>query len=131
MKKPVKKTVRKKKKVDNADALLELIIEAMQEKKAMDIVTLNLKSIDKSVCDYYVICHADSTTQVDAIAKNVDGFVKKKSGEDPWHTEGFQNAEWILLDYVNIVVHVLQKEARSFYGIERLWADAEVIHIKD
>lgn len=131
MKKPVKKTVRKKKKIDNADALLELIIEAMQEKKAKDIVTLNLKGIEKSVCDYYVICHAESNTQVEAIAKNVDGLVKKKLGEDPWHTEGFQNAEWILLDYVNIVVHVMQKEFRDFYGIERLWADAEVKRIED
>jgi len=127
----MKKPVRKKKKKDNADALLELIIEAMQEKKAKDIVTLNLKNIEKSVCDYYVICHGDSNTQVDAIAHNVDGLVKKKLGEDPWHTEGFQNAEWILLDYVNIVVHVLQKESRDFYGIERLWADAEVTRIND
>ena len=103
----------------------------MQEKKAKDIVTLNLKGIEKSVCDYYVICHADSNTQVDAIAKNVDGLIKKKLGEDPWHTEGFQNAEWILLDYVNIVVHVMQKEFRDFYGIERLWADAEVKRIED
>ncbi len=125
----MKKPIRKKKKKDNADELLELIIEAMQEKKAKDIATLNLKSIDKSVCDYYVVCHADSNTQVEAIAKNVDGLVKKKTGEDPWHTEGFQNAEWILLDYVNIVVHVFQKSQRDFYGIERLWADAEIKHI--
>jgi len=126
----MKKPIRKKKKKDNADALLELIIEAMQEKKAKDIVILSLKNIDKAVCDYYVICHGDSDTQVEAIAKNIDGLVKKKSGEDPWHTEGFQNAEWILLDYINIVVHVLQKEARDFYGIERLWADAEVTQIE-
>ncbi len=127
----MKKPIRKKKKKDNADALLELIIEAMQEKKAKEITTLNLKNIDKAVCEYYVVCHADSNTQVEAIAKNVDGLVKKKTGEDPWHTEGFQNAEWILLDYVNIVVHVFQKQQRDFYGIERLWADSEVTHIKD
>ena len=121
--------MRKKKKKDNAAELLELIIAAMQEKKAKDIVTLNLQNIDKSVCDYYIVCHGDSNTQADAIAKNVDGLVKKKSGEDPWHTEGFQNAEWILLDYVNVVVHVFQKHTRDFYGIERLWADAEVTRI--
>lgn len=119
----------KKKKKDNAAALLELIIEALQEKKAKGITILNLKNIGNAVCEYYVVCHGDSNTQVDAIGKNVDGLVKKKSGEDPWHTEGFQNAEWILLDYVNIVVHVFQKESREFYGIERLWADAEVTHI--
>jgi len=121
--------MRKKKKKDNSESLLKLIVEAMQEKKAKEIAILNLKKIDKSVCEYYVICHADSNIQVEAIAKNVDGFVKKKSGEDPWHTEGFQNAEWILLDYVNIVVHVFQKHARDFYGVERLWADAEIKHI--
>lgn len=119
----------KKKKKGSAEALLELIIEAVEEKKAKEIVILNLKNIDKAVCDYYVICHGDSNTQVEAIAKNVDGFVKKKSGEDPWHVEGFQNAEWILLDYVNIVVHVFQKEQRDFYGVERLWADAEITKV--
>lgn len=119
----------KKKKKGSAEALLELIIQAVEEKKAKEIVILDLKKIDKAVCDYYVICHGDSNTQVEAIAKNVDGFVKKKSGEDPWHVEGFQNAEWILLDYVNIVVHVFQKEQRDFYGVERLWADAEITKV--
>ncbi len=127
----MKKPVRKKKKKDNADALLELIIEAMQEKKAKDITVLNLKNIDKAVCDFFVVCHADSNTQVEAISKNVDGLVKKKTGEDPWHTEGWENAEWILLDYVNIVAHVFQKHQREFYGVERLWADAEITHIED
>lgn len=116
----------KKKKTKKKASQLDIIIEAIQQKKAKELITLNLKNIDNAVCDYFVICHGDSNTQVEAIAKNVDGLVKKKTGEDPWHSEGWENAEWILLDYVDIVVHIFQKEARDFYGVERLWADAEI-----
>lgn len=105
--------------------MAELIISGMQEKKAHQIVTLDLRNIRSAVADYFVICHGDSDRQVEAIAKSVEEQVYKGTGEDPWHREGFRNAEWILLDYIDVVVHVFLRDKREFYGLERLWADAE------
>ena len=106
--------------------LTKLIIEGIQEKKGQEIITLNLKKLKNSIADYFVICHADSKTQVDAIADSVEDFVYKKTKEKVWHKEGKQNAEWILLDYIDVVVHIFQKEQRVYYGLERLWGDAEM-----
>lgn len=121
----------KKKRLGEVDKLVETIVLGMQEKKAHNIKTLNLKGLENAVCDYFVICHGDSDRQVDAIAKSVDKVVKEKLGEDPWHAEGFANSEWILLDYVNVVVHIFEAEKREFYNIERLWADADINLIED
>jgi ribosome-associated protein len=107
-------------------ALLNAIIEGLEERKAHNIVVLDLHKINNRSFDYFVIADADSSTHVDAIASSVEEEVKKKLGERPYHTEGWQNSEWILLDYVNIVVHVFQKTIRDFYNIEDLWADAEM-----
>lgn len=107
-------------------ALLNAIIEGLEERKAHNIVVLDLHKINNRSFDYFVIADADSSTHVEAIASSVEEEVKKKTGERPYHTEGWQNAEWILLDYVNIVVHVFQKTIRDFYNIEDLWADAEM-----
>ena len=120
----------KKKELSEVEQLVEAVVKGMQEKKGHGIVTLNLKNIDKAICDYYVICHGDSNRQVDAIADSVDEIVKKELGEDPWYKEGFESAEWILLDYVNVIVHVFKKEMRDFYDIEGLWADAETKRIE-
>ena len=120
----------KKKELSEVEQLVEAVVKGMQEKKGHGIVTLNLKNIDKAICDYYVICHGDSNRQVDAIADSVDEIVKKELGEDPWYKEGFESAEWILLDYVNVIVHVFKKEMRDFYDIEGLWADAETKQIE-
>ncbi|MDQ3193019.1 MAG: ribosome silencing factor [Bacteroidota bacterium] len=105
--------------------LAEIAVKGMQEKKAKDIVCLDLRKVHNAVSDFFIICHGDSNTQVDAIAGSVEHEIKKALGEGPWHREGFENAEWILLDYVNVVVHVFQKEHRDFYRLEALWADAE------
>ncbi|HWY35722.1 MAG TPA: ribosome silencing factor [Nitrosopumilaceae archaeon] len=116
---------------EESSSLLDAIIEGMQEKKGKNISILNLKEIESRVCDYFVICDADSNTHVDAIAGSVEELVKGKTGEKPYHTEGYQNAEWILVDYINIVVHIFQRSVREFYNIESLWADAEITTIKD
>lgn len=123
-----KKTTRT---ADKTTYLLEQIIEGMKEKKANDIVQLDLRNLTNRVCDYFVICHADNIKQTVAIADSVEDFTTRFCEEKPWHVEGIQNAQWVLMDYVNIVVHVFDRESRDFYGIENLWADAEIIKIKD
>jgi ribosome-associated protein len=116
----------KNKNSQNSGKLAEIIIHGIQEKKGKDIVSLDLRNISSSVSDYFIICHADSTTQVKAIADSIQDEVYKAVSEDPWHKEGFENAEWILLDYVSIVVHIFRTEKREHYGVEELWGDAEV-----
>ena len=117
---------RKKKATDTSAQLADIIIEAIKEKKGSEIVLLNLKNVPNAVCDYFIVCSGDSSTQVSAIANSIDVEVKKNLNEDAWHKEGFQNSEWVLLDYVTVVVHVFQPEARNFYRIEKLWSDAEI-----
>lgn len=109
--------------------LVDAAVEGVLEVKGKNIAILNLQSIHNRVCDYYIICQADSSTQVNAIAGSVEEMVKKRIGERPYHTEGFQNSEWILVDYVNVVVHVFQSHIREFYNLEALWADAEITKI--
>ncbi len=109
--------------------LVDAAVEGVLEVKGKNIAILDLQSIHNRVCDYYIICQADSSTQVNAIAGSVEEMVKKRIGERPYHTEGFQNSEWILVDYVNVVVHVFQSHIREFYNLEALWADAEITKI--
>lgn len=115
----------------NSKILVDSIIEGIQEVKGKDISILNLTSIENAVCDYFVICTGDSSTQVDAIASSVERTTRDNIKEKPWHNEGSTNSEWILLDYVNVVVHVFYRETREFYNIEGLWADAERTNIEN
>lgn len=112
-------------------SLLDAIVEGMQEKKAKNITIIDLSGLENRVADYFVICDADSTTHVNAIADTLEESVIKKTGEKPYHSEGHQNAEWILVDYVNIVAHVFMRETREFYNIEGLWADGKITTIAD
>ncbi len=121
----------KKKKNYTSKEITQLIIEGIREKKGKEILTINFKDIDNAISDYFVVCHGTSTTHVEAIAENIPEFVRKKSGIKPWHSEGQQNAEWILLDYIDVVVHIFLETSRRFYKIENLWADAQVEHFKD
>ena len=105
--------------------LLDAIIKGMQDKKGTDIMVLDFSKIGGTVCDAFVICTGNSNTQVEALADAVHEAVKKATGENPFHTEGYRNAEWIVMDYVDIVAHIFQPETRSFYQLEKLWADAE------
>ncbi len=117
-------------KKTESDILAETIVDSIQEKKGKEIVSLKLKKIPNAVCDYFIICHGTSKIQVEAIAESVEEEVKKAFGYNPWHKEGFENAEWILLDYIAVVVHIFQENTRAFYNLEDLWADAEIKHIK-
>lgn len=108
-----------------ANELLNAIVAGIKEKKGHSVVVMNLRSTGSAIADYFVVCHGDSRTQVEAVARSVEEEVFKLTGENPSFREGYANAEWILLDYINIVVHIFEKGQRDFYGIERFWADAE------
>lgn len=105
------------------------ILEGIQKIKGKDITLIDLNTIQHSECGYFIICHGNSNTQVDSIGHSVEETVKDKTGEYVWHREGYNNSIWVLLDYGEIVVHVFQKEARNFYNLEGLWADAKVTKI--
>lgn len=111
--------------IDNNDSqiLCDTIVEGMQENKANDIVVLDLREIESAVCDFFVICSGDSSTQVDGICNSVARYTRENLSEKPWKLEGKNNSEWILMDYVSVVAHVFYKETRTFYDIEDLWAD--------
>ena len=109
---------------DESKLLCDTIVEGMQEVKAKDIVVLDLREIESAVCDYFVICTGESSTQVDGISSSVSRHTRKEIGEKPWRIEGKNNSEWVLMDYVSVVAHIFYKETRSFYEIEDLWADA-------
>ncbi len=102
----------------------------MLEKKGQNIAVLDLRDVKNAIADYFIICSGTSDTQVNAIADSVLEEVEKQSGQDPWHKEGFQNREWILLDYLDVVCHIFQKEKRTFYDLEEFWGDAKIKYIE-
>lgn len=106
--------------------LLDAIVEGMQERKAKNIMIMNLQGIENRVTDYFVICDADSNTHVNSIADSVEETVEKLAKERAYHSEGSQNGEWVLIDYINIVAHIFLRETREHYNIEGLWGDAEI-----
>ncbi|MFT5749356.1 MAG: ribosome-associated protein [Ancylomarina sp.] len=113
------------------EKLVDTIIEALKDLKAVDIVSVDLKEVSGAVCDYFIICNGTSNTHVSALANNVQNETSEKLKEKAWNMEGHQNAQWILLDYANVVVHIFQKEYRDFYQLEQLWADAKITRIPD
>lgn len=114
----------------NADQLITTIIGGIEEVKGKEITILDLREIDNTVCDYFIVCEGTSNTQVNAIVNSIQKQVSKTLKDKPWHIEGTDNAEWILMDYVNVVVHVFQKHIREYYDIESLWGDAKTTEIK-
>lgn len=112
-----------------SDILAEVIVKGMQEKKAEDIVILNLKKIQNAVADYFIICTGTSNTHVDAISDAVEKEVLETLREKPVNVEGKKLAEWVLIDYVDVVAHIFQKETRAYYDLEGLWGDAEMKEI--
>lgn len=128
---PASKRPKKTSTAKQTTSLLDSIVDGMQERKAKNITILNLSQIENRVTDYFVICEADSNTHVNSIADSVEETVIKQTNEKAYHIEGRQNGEWILMDYINIVVHVFLKEAREHYNLEGLWGDAEITVIKD
>jgi ribosome-associated protein len=109
-----------------AEELSEIIIKGMEEKKASDIVVLDLREITHTVTDFFVICSGNSDTQLEAISQSVEEEVIKANQERPWRSEGKNNRQWILMDYVNVVAHIFLKDKRGFYNLEELWGDAKV-----
>jgi|TARA_Y100000385_G_scaffold235968_1_gene249976 ribosome-associated protein len=111
------------------DALISNIITGIENVKGLDVRLLDLRDIENTVCNYFVVCSGSSNTHVNAIVSAIQKTVSKELKEKPFHTEGSDNAEWVLIDYVNIVVHVFQKHIREYYNIEELWGDAKTTEI--
>jgi ribosome-associated protein len=118
-----------KRKADLAQQISAAVVKGMQEKKALDIVVMDLRKVRNAVADYFVICSGNSDKQIEAISASIDEEVYKAAKESPWHTEGKNNKEWMLLDYINVVAHVFKKDKRQFYALEQLWGDAEITEI--
>ncbi|MEZ4970045.1 MAG: ribosome silencing factor [Flavobacteriaceae bacterium] len=118
------------KRKSSADELIALILSGIEEVKGHDINLLDLRDIENTVCDYFIICNGTSNTHVNAIVGSIQKTVSKAIQDKPWHVEGSDNGEWILMDYVNVVVHVFQKRVREYYDLEGLWGDAKVTPIE-
>jgi ribosome-associated protein len=116
-------------KTESTDLLITHIIDALEDVKAEDIQILDLRKIENSVCSYFIVCSGNSNTQVNALAGSVQKKVSKTLKEKPFHVEGTETAEWVLLDYINVVVHIFQRTVREYYDIESLWGDAKVTAI--
>jgi len=114
----------------NSGLTVQAVLKGMLEKQAKDPVVLDFSGLYHAVCDTFVICHGTSRTQVEAIADEVILEVKRSTGNQPWHREGFEQAEWILIDYSDVVVHIFQEHRRNFYNLEQLWGDAKITKVK-
>lgn len=112
-------------------AVTESIINGLFEKKGKKVTLLDLRSLENRVCDYFIICHAPSTTQVDSLTWSVEDIVRKETGRKPVHIEGTENCYWVLMDYGDIIVHIFQEEYRNFYNLESLWADGKMTNYED
>lgn len=118
------------KKIVDSDLLIAEIIQGIEEVKGENISIVDLRDIENTVCAYFVICDGNSNTQVNAISASIQKGVSKSLKEKPWHVEGESNAEWVLIDYVDVVVHVFQKETRAFYNLEELWGDGKLTQVE-
>ena len=125
----VKKTTKSKIAKAGAEQLVDAIVHGMEEVKANDIVVMDLRKVSNALSDFFVVCHGSSNTQVKAIADSVEKETFRILNDEPAHSEGERNATWILMDYVNVIVHIFSKDARDFYALEDLWADASVRRI--
>ena len=125
----VKKTTKAKIVKAGSEQLVEAVVYGMEELKAQDIVVMDLRKVPNALSDYFVVCHGTSNTQVQAIADSVEKETFRILQDEPSHREGARNATWILMDYVNVIVHIFSKDARDFYALEDLWADASVKRI--
>jgi ribosome-associated protein len=119
------------KKQEALNRNIEAIIEGIQRIKGKNTLQIDLTTIHHTECSYFIICHGNSSTQVDAIAHSVEETVEELTGEPVWHSDGYRNSIWILLDYGEVMVHIFQKEARDFYNLEGLWADAKITRIEE
>ena len=118
-------------KTVNTDSLINKIIEGIEEVKGQHITIIDLRKLENAVAKYFIIADGTSNTQVNAIADSVKKTVSKSLQQKPWHIEGEDNSEWILMDYVDVVAHIMQKPIRDYYNIEELWADAKVMQLNN
>lgn len=116
--------------VNTNNQLITHIVEGIENVKGDDIQLLDLRNIENNVCEYFIICTGTSSTQVDAIVNSIQKHVSKNLKDNPWHVEGHNGSQWILMDYVNVVVHVFQNQIREFYDLEGLWGDAKITQIE-
>ncbi len=117
--------------MNETDVLIKRITEGIQEKKGKNIIVADLTGIEDTICNYFIICQGNSPSQVQAIADSVKDYVKKSTGERVYGMEGMRYAQWVAMDYGNVLVHVFLPEVRSFYNLEYLWADAKLVSIPD
>lgn len=115
----------------NSIKLLDTIIQGIFEKKGKEVINIDLTRLNYSICDNFVICHGDSKTQVNAIADSVEEKVKKDLSVKAGHVEGKENAQWVIIDFIYIIVHIFQKEYRDYYKLEDLWSDGKILKIED
>ncbi len=104
--------------------IFKTIIRAIQDKKADNIISLDLRKIPEAVADFFILCEANNQPQIRAISDNIEAEIRKNCNESPYHHEGKQNLHWVLMDYVNVVVHIMMPETRKFYKLEEMWSDA-------
>ncbi|MCX7955183.1 MAG: ribosome silencing factor [Bacteroidales bacterium] len=126
-KKVVKKNNKGVKRLKEKKDILKLITEAAEEKKAENILTLDLRKFENRICDYFVICSGKNRIHIETIVDHIKQKIKTEINENPHHIEGLQNAYWVILDYIRVVIHVMQNSAREYYRLEDLWKDAKVI----
>lgn len=119
------------KRLTRNSKIIKTIIAAIQEKKGQHIVSLDLRKIHEAVADFFIVCEADNQPQVRAIAEQVEHKLREICGEKPYHHEGYQNLQWVLIDYVNVVVHVMLPEVRKFYRLEDMWSDASALEYEE
>jgi ribosome-associated protein len=120
-----------KKRSDGTEVLVGSVVKGIFEKKGQDVLKIDLRKLENRITDYFIICHANSGTQVDSISYSVEDTVRKETGEKPLHREGLENCFWVLIDYGNVIVHIFQEEYRNFYSLESLWADGNVVKLED
>lgn len=121
----------KKKKGTDSEKLSKAIVKGMQEKKASDIVVMDLREVKNAVADFFIICSGNSDKQLEAISDSIDEEVYKALKEKPWQIEGKSNKEWMILDYISVVSHIFRKDRRQFYSLEKLWGDAAITEVGD
>lgn len=119
------------KKTTSSKKLADIIANGMLEKKAQDVIVMDLRKLESAMTDFFVVCHGTSDKQVEAIADSIAEEVRKECDEKPWHMEGKGTAEWVLLDYINVVAHVFLRDKREFYGLELLWGDAKIKKVEE
>ena len=115
----------------SSELVKKFVVEGLQEIKGQNITVLDLREIENAVTDFFIIAEGNSNTQVNSLADSVHKVVRENVGDRPWHIEGRENSEWVLMDYVTVVVHVFQTGIREFYDLESLWGDAEVTTIEN